>query len=149
MKCNKSLKNSWGFIVKLCSVLTWALPELIFTVLMVNSGFPHVFKNLFPYFLNTEWKSFNTITYLNFPKFYSWNTMQKTSAKLSWVVKNKFWINKWLNLVFSYFMYILGKFNTYSRSWKLISQFNTFNTAWKPCQPVLCATQYKLYLKAT
>jgi len=33
-----------------------------------------------------------------------------------------------------YFIYILVKFNTFSRSWKPISQFNTFNTVWEPCQ---------------
>ena len=35
-----------------------------------------------------------------------------------------------ISVLFQYFMYILAKFNTFSRSWKAISQFNTFNTAW-------------------
>jgi len=30
-------------------------------------------------------------------------------------------------------MYILFKFNTFSRSWKTILKFNPFNTGWEPC----------------
>jgi len=41
------------------------------------SGFPHVFENRFPYCFNTSSKlnekKFDTIAYLRFPKFYSWN----------------------------------------------------------------------------
>jgi len=32
-----------------------------------------------------------------------------------------------ISILFQYFMYILAKFNTFSRSWKLISPFNTFS----------------------
>ena len=35
-------------------------------------------------------------------------------------------------ILFQYFMYILTKFNTFSRSCKPISQFNTINTVWEP-----------------
>ena len=38
-----------------------------------------------------------------------------------------------ISILFQYFMNILAKFNTFSRSWKQISKSNTFNTAWKPC----------------
>jgi len=38
-----------------------------------------------------------------------------------------------ISIFFQYFMNILAKFNTFSRSSKPISQFNTFNTAWEPC----------------
>ena len=40
------------------------------------------------------------------------------------------------SILFQYFMYILAKFNTFSRSWKQVSQFDTFNTAWKSCLPI-------------
>jgi len=38
-----------------------------------------------------------------------------------------------ISILCQYFMFILAKFNTFSRSWKPISQFNTFNAAWEPC----------------
>jgi len=33
-----------------------------------------------------------------------------------------------ISILFQYFVHILAKFNTFSRSWKLISKFNTFST---------------------
>ena len=36
-----------------------------------------------------------------------------------------------ISVLFQYFMYILAKFNTFSRSWNPISRFNTFSTAWE------------------
>ena len=103
----------------------------------VSTGFPRIFKNYFPYFFNTKLKDFNTplFTFI-FQKFYWWNTMQKTcrtaiSGKEQNLNKQmaEFGISK----LFHYFMNILAKFITFSRSWKPISKFNTFNTAWEPC----------------
>ena len=105
-----------------------------------KAGFPLIVKKtfsiLFQYRFNAEWKIFSIASPLFvFPNFQSWSTLQKAPAKLSLAVKNKIWINKWLNLeLFQYFTYILAKFHTDSRSWKSVSQFNTFNTAWEPCK---------------
>jgi len=64
--------------------------------------FPHIFENHFPYLFNTfsiliEIHSIPPLIFI-FPKFDSRNTTQKSSAKLSSEIKNKIWINKWLNL---------------------------------------------------
>jgi len=57
--------------------------------------------------------------------------MQKPFAKWSSAVQNKNWMNKWLkfgiSILSQYLMYILVKFNTFSRSWKPISKLNTFS----------------------
>jgi len=46
------------------------------------------------------WTSISSIIFI-FTKFYSRNTMRRTSAKLSSAVMNKIWINKWMNLELS------------------------------------------------
>jgi len=65
----------------------------IATKLLLLSGYPHIFKNHFPHFFNTfsilNLKTLIPSFILIFQKFYSWNTMQKTSAELSSVEKNK------------------------------------------------------------
>ena len=55
-----------------------------------------------------------------YPKFYSWNKMQKNFANLSSAVTNKIWINKWLNLEFPYF------FNTLCTFWSNSILFQGF-----------------------
>jgi len=79
-----------------------------------------------------------------FPKFYSWNTMQKTSAKLLSAVKKKNWINKRLNLEFLYF------FNTLCNVWpnSILSQGleNRFHNSVlsKPCgKPARVSTNFQ------
>jgi len=54
--------------------------------------------------------------------------IENTSAKLSAADKNanKQLVKFGISMPFQYFMYILGKLNTFSRSWKPISQFTTF-----------------------
>jgi len=54
-----------------------------------------------------------------------------TSAELSSAMKNKQMAEFRISILFQYGMYILAKFNTFSRSWKPTSQFNT---TWEPCQ---------------
>ena len=61
--------------------------------------------------------------------------MQKTSAELWSPVKDKNWINKWLNLrisiLFQYFMHVLDKhFSKVLKTDFTIQYF--FNTAWEP-----------------
>jgi len=62
--------------------------------------------------------------------------LQKTFGKLSLATKeqnlNKQPAEFGISILFQYFMYILAKFNTFSRSWKPILQFNTFNTSSEP-----------------
>ena len=63
-------------------------------------------RKLYPYsFSRLNDKTLIPSLIFIFRKFYSWNTMQKTFAKLSSAVKNKIWINKWLNLKFPYFFF--------------------------------------------
>jgi len=57
--------------------------------------------------------------------------MQKTSAELSSAEKEQHFniemVEFRISILFQYFMYILAKLNTFSRSWKPIPQFNTFS----------------------
>ena len=76
----------------------------------VPTHFQTPFSTLFQY-LSSKWKNLTPSLMSIFPKFYSWNTMQTRFANLSSAVKNKIWINKWLNLVFPYF------FNTLCTFW--------------------------------
>jgi len=49
---------------------------------------------------------------------------------------NKQMVEFRISILFQYFMYILAKFNTFSRSWKPLSQFSTSS---KPCgNPETC-----------
>jgi len=80
----------------------------------IYAGFQHIFKNHFAYFFNTfsilnQKTAIPSLSFI-FQTFYSWNTMPKTSAKLPSVVKNKFSINKWLNLKIPHFFNALRAF---------------------------------------
>jgi len=108
------------------------------------SEFPHIFKKHFPYFFqhlfNAKWKNFTTITYLHFPKIWFMEHNAKTICKT--VISGKEWkvikgMAKFgISMLFQYFMHILDKFNSFSRSWKPTSQLNTFKyfqcRAWEP-----------------
>ena len=91
--------------------------------------FQKTFSILFQYLFSNNLEDLIPPLIFIFRIFYSWNTMKKTSAELWSPVKNKNWINKWLNLrisiLFQYFMHVLD--NTFPRSWKPILQFNTFS----------------------
>jgi len=91
------------------------------------------FSILFQYLFNTEWKTFDTITYLQFSKKLFLEHKGKNTCKIVISGNEQNLVNKWVNLEFPYFMCILTKFNTFSKYWKPISQFNTFNTAWEAC----------------
>jgi len=68
------------------------------------------FQKPFSTFFNTKLNNFDTITIFIFPISYSWDTTQKTSAKLSSAAKNKFLIKNWLNVGFPYFFITLRAF---------------------------------------
>jgi len=56
------------------------------------------------------------------------NKICKTVISGKKQILNNKWLNFRISIPFQYFMYILAKFNTFSRSWKPISQFSAFHT---------------------
>jgi len=99
--------------------------------LRAPTHFQKPFSILFQYLFNTTWKHFNTITYLHFTKilFIEHNARDICKTVISGKAQN---LNKQMaqfviSILFQYFIYILAKFNTFSRSWKPISQSNTFS----------------------
>jgi len=99
------------------------------------SGFPHAFKNFFPFFFNTflilqKMKSFNTTTNLLFSKimFMEHNGkrhLQRCQQRTEQTLNEQLAVFGSF-VLFQYFMYILVKFSAVSRSSKPIAQFNTF-----------------------
>ena len=109
----------------------------------IKTGFPHICLHRLPthfqkpfsillYLLNTKWKNFNTITYLHFSQilFMEYNAKNKTAISGKEQNLNKRMAESAISLLFQYFIYILHKFNTFSRFWISISEFNTFSI---PC----------------
>ena len=98
---------------------------------MILTHFQEPFSILFQYLFNTNWKNFNTITYLHFSKILFMEDNAKKICKTVISGKeqnlNKQMAEFGISILFQYFMYILDKFNTFSRSWKPIAQFNTFS----------------------
>jgi len=118
-------------------------PKNFFPLSQGSPSFSKTISILFQYHAKMKKKTKITFTLSLISiclKFYSWNTVQKTSAKPSWELKNKIWINKWLNLVFHTFSILdvnFGKIQYFSKVLKTDFQIqyilNTFNTAWEPC----------------
>ena len=48
-----------------------------------------------------------------------------------------------ISMLFQYFMSILAKFNTFSKSWESIFKFSTFNTAVGRCIFIRCTCDFK------
>ena len=69
---------------------------------MVPTHFYKPFSIVCQYLFNSKLKDFNTVTNPPFSKIIHRTQSQNTSAKLSLVVKNKIWTNKWLNLEFPF-----------------------------------------------
>ena len=98
----------------------------------VPTHYQKSFSIVFQYLFNTKLK-FNTITSLHFPNF--------LIIKLNFahpITVHKYWsalpsikicsdASDFFSILFQYLMYILAKFNTFSRSWKTILKFNTFS----------------------
>jgi len=88
-----------------------------------------------------------------YPKFYSWNTMQKTSTKLSSAVEqnlNKKMVEFSNFILFQNCMHILAKFNIFLRSWKPISLFNTSSIVSIPHgNPYLYELSLNIYLQSS
>ena len=92
---------------------------------------------LFQYLFNTKLKKFNNITSLHFPNFLImklnfahpitlhkyWSALPSIKTAQMLLISFSFRIS----ILFQYLMYILAKFNTFSRSWKTILKFNTFS----------------------
>jgi len=109
---------------------SWALHQVTWAKIL-PTGFPHIFKNYFPFFFNTKLKDFNTIIELHFSRILLMEHNAKNICRTV-ISGNKQNLNKQIVefrifILFQYFMYVLAIFNTFSWSWKLISKFNIFS----------------------
>jgi len=78
----------------------------------INTRFPHIFKNYFPYFFNSKYKDFNTITftYLHFSKILFQEHNSKNIYKIVISSKEKNLNKKWEKSEFPYFFNTLCRF---------------------------------------
>jgi len=91
---------------------------------IIHAEFSHIFRNYFPYFLNTlstlNLKNFNTITSLTFSQIIFMEQNAKNICKTVVSGKeqnfNKRMVEFVISILFQYSIYISAKFNTFSRS---------------------------------
>jgi len=123
------LMKYWIWWYKWFGTSNWISPLTIASVLI------H-FQKTFPYFFNTKLKT-SVPSFGSFLENFTHGTQCKNICRtvISGKVKNlnKQMVELRISILFQYFMHILAKFNTFSRSWKPISQCNTFLILSIPC----------------